>query len=219
MSSARPLALAALAALVLAAPAGAAAKPGDRIVGGSATTIQEWPWQVAVALAPSYGGGAFDRQICGGSLIEPKLVVTAAHCVYTFTDPNNALCLPTDGFDYPPSDYSVIAGRTTLTGSGGSEIGVKEIYYFDAGPSGPRAEAQTTGDGQGLYTCGTSEWDAVVLELASAPGPPAQPIKIAGPSEGELWQPGREAFVTGWGRPGSTWMSLRTPRRRTTFIT
>lgn len=192
--------MAALAGLVLTVPsATAAAKPGDRIVGGSATTIEKWPWQVGVALSPAFGGDGFDRQICGGSLITPTMVVTAAHCVYKFTDPNGALCLPTDGFDYPPDDYSVIAGRTNLSGSGGSEVPVKEIYYFDAGPTGPRPEAQTTGDGQGLYSCGTSEWDAVVLELASAPGPPAQPIKIASPGEGELWRAGREAYVTGWG--------------------
>jgi hypothetical protein len=196
---ARRIVLVAVAVLLLGAPAAASAKAEPRIVGGAPTTIEEWPWQVALALDPSFGGNASDRQICGGSLITQTIVVTAAHCVYTFTDPNGAVCLPTDGFNYPPGDYSVVAGRTTLSGSGGEEVAVREIYYFDAGPSGPQAEAQTTGDGQGLFSCGTNEWDVVLLELASAPGPPARPIDIAGAGERDLWQAGRRAYVTGWG--------------------
>jgi hypothetical protein len=169
-----------------------------RIVGGQATTIESSPWQVAVADPPSRGGNGFQRQFCGGSLVAPTIVVTAAHCAYNPTAP--LVCLPTDGFDSPASDFSVITGRTTLSSSAGAEIPVAEVYYFDLGPDGaPVAEAQSSGDGQGLFDCSTSQWDVAMLELASAAPPPAQPILIAGGEEGATWEGGRAAFVTGWG--------------------
>ena len=53
------------------------------IVGGDQTTIQKWPWQVGLTLSPElYFGNAFDRQFCGGSLVAPTIVITAAHCLF-----------------------------------------------------------------------------------------------------------------------------------------
>ena len=46
----------------------------SRIVGGSVANANSWPWQVM--LTDSYGS-----QFCGGSLVDRKWVVTAAHCV------------------------------------------------------------------------------------------------------------------------------------------
>lgn len=49
------------------------------IVGGAPADPGEWPWQVALIQ-----GGATDYynyQFCGGSLVAPQWVVTAAHCV------------------------------------------------------------------------------------------------------------------------------------------
>ena len=43
-----------------------------RIVGGSETTTEDWPWQVAVTREGFFA--------CGGSLIAPDIVLTAAHC-------------------------------------------------------------------------------------------------------------------------------------------
>src|SRR5436190_1304760 len=94
-----------------------------RIVGGRATTIEEWPWQVAVAENPAlYPGNGFDRQFCGGSLVAHNIVITAAHCTYDVFDNNNS-------FD-SPRNFSVITGRTTLSSNAGQEIPVSGIHFF-----------------------------------------------------------------------------------------
>lgn len=153
----------------------AASAASGRIVGGAPVSIGEVPWQVAVALSPSAapGRGPEQRQICGGSLVAPTLVITAAHCVYD------------KGFD-PASDFSVISGRTSLSSSGEGTESALTGYV-----------ALTDNAGRQLYDPQTNSWDAVLLELAQ----PAigTPIQLAGPNERSLWEPGRSLLASGWG--------------------
>ena len=51
----------------------------ERIVGGEKTTIALNPWQVALVWAQSTNN--VKAQFCGGSIISPEWVVTAAHCI------------------------------------------------------------------------------------------------------------------------------------------
>jgi secreted trypsin-like serine protease len=51
------------------------------IVGGSAANAGEWPWQVALVFGTATGPNYWNDQFCGGSLIHPQWVVTAAHCI------------------------------------------------------------------------------------------------------------------------------------------
>lgn len=48
------------------------------IVGGSEAAPGAWPWQVALVYA--YYENDYSGQFCGGTLIDPQWVLTAAHC-------------------------------------------------------------------------------------------------------------------------------------------
>ncbi|XP_052618588.1 polyserase-2 isoform X3 [Peromyscus californicus insignis] len=65
-------------------------EPSSRIVGGSDAHPGTWPWQVSL----HQGGG----HICGGSLIAPSWVLSAAHCFVT------------NGTLEPADEWSVLLG-------------------------------------------------------------------------------------------------------------
>lgn len=49
------------------------------IIGGYNAPQGKWPWQVSLRIYDYYW--ASWRHICGGSLIHPQWVLTAAHCI------------------------------------------------------------------------------------------------------------------------------------------
>jgi Trypsin len=162
--------------------------PQPRIVGGNTTTIAEWPWQVAITADPEFfSGNGFQRQFCGGSLVTPTIVVSAAHCFF-----NVFQGVPGQGFD-PPDLFAAITGRTQLSSSAGQEIEVASYFFF------------VDGSGKPLFNRNTNDWDVVFAQLASpSPSSNSTPIQIAGANEAASWAPANEnAWATGWGTTSS----------------
>ena len=156
----------------------------DRIVGGAFTDAGRWPWQVALVADPRFGASDEGGQICGGTLIHPFIILTAAHCVFDtdfdFARPPNAEGPGGDGtVRLDPNDVDVLVGRTTLSLAGGTRHDAHGVYMDSA------------------YNPATKVHDLALISLET--GSTATTIKMAGPDERALWTVGRGTIATGFG--------------------
>ncbi|MEU2295855.1 serine protease [Streptomyces antibioticus] len=165
---ARPLILAAAAAAIPLLSAAPAASDGV-VVGGFPVDVAHSPWTVALSSRDRFGGTR-SGQFCGGVVVGPTTVLTAAHC------------LSLDALGAPPDqvrDLKVIAERTDLYTDQGREIRVSGTWV---NPD---------------YDSASNAGDFAVLTLAESL-PRTAAIALA--AEGDpAYAPGTEAVVYGWG--------------------
>ncbi|WP_351229290.1 serine protease [Streptomyces sp. NPDC002133] len=163
-----PMALAAAAVLVpLAHPAPASAD--SVIIGGRPARSVDSPWVVALSSRDRFGGMRAG-QFCGGVLVAPTKVLTAAHCLSVAV-----LGMPVEQIP----DLRVIAGREELLGAGGQEVPVQEARIAPA------------------YDSHTNTTDLAVLTLAKAL--PASHVIGTARDGDPAYKVGTAAEVYGWG--------------------
>jgi secreted trypsin-like serine protease len=144
---------------------------GPQIIGGREAEPGAWPWQVALLTSAVEDG--YYAQFCGGSLIAPNWVLTAAHCVSN----------PYTGVIVSPSTIDVAVGRHVLSSDEGQRIATLQIVRHPD------------------YDSGSTDSDVALLRLAEAAvyTMTVAPITPLSPTLASLAAPAVEAMVIGWG--------------------
>jgi secreted trypsin-like serine protease len=159
----------------------------DRIVvGGQPASIKKHPWVVALASRARFGR-VRSSPFCGGALVGPNMVVTAAHCFQRDV-------LGLDWRDVP--DLRVIVGRYDLRGKAGQEVPLASVWINPG------------------YDPKTNAGDVAVIKLAR-PLAGRATIPMADSGDEQAYGPGSSATVYGWGDSsghGSYGMMLRSAK-------
>jgi len=157
----------AIFALAMALPATAAASGGAHVsvIGGSPASIAQFP-----ALAYIEAGNERHGFACSGTVVAPRVVLTAAHC---------AEDVETGGFTRP-GEYAVATNiANPKQASAENVFDVSGVHVF---PS---------------FDPGVIHGDAAVLILSRPTS--ATPLALAGPEDAALYEGGAAVTVAGWG--------------------
>lgn len=166
---------AAVLALIAAVPVplvavgtAAPAEAQRRVVGGTAASTADHPWIVALSSRQQFGGGR-SGQFCGGALVTPTKVVTAAHCFYD----------ESRGRVERPG-LKVIVGRDDMRSTAGREVAVRSVWIHPD------------------YSFAANMNDVAVLTLAESQGA-RPVVGLVGQGETAPYAAGTTTHVYGWG--------------------
>ena len=151
--------------------------PMPRIVGGQPTTIDKFPYQIAIISNPYTPGDLGADQFCGGSILNRRWILTAAHCMY----------------GQQASGVAVAVGVTDLT-----QPGEGRVFMVDRIIVHPGYNPATTQNDVALMhlTDDINFTDSYV----------AAPVPIVTPADQQagLTDPGVQSTITGWGNISGT---------------
>ncbi|MFF8954246.1 trypsin-like serine protease [Streptomyces sp. NPDC014894] len=149
--------------------------PSARIIGGKPAAITSAPWMAQLYFKDNRGNGYF----CGGSVVAPTKIVTAAHCV--------------DGIDFKRTGVIVTGADRAATDTGRKDSAGKPIMNVYGG----EARGAVRQWQHPKYDDYTLDNDVAVLTLTSPVK--AKPLQIMKSGDTGLYKAGTDGKVYGWG--------------------
>jgi secreted trypsin-like serine protease len=161
------LLIASLLLLASAAPAAAIASDGAKasVIGGSPGSIAQFPYLAYIEAGNQHSGFA-----CTGTVVAPRVVLTAGHCVED---------VETGTFSRP-AEYKVAIGVANP-----KQANAENVYDVAAAHAFPS------------FDPGVVHGDAAVLILSRPTTAP--PLALAGTADAALYEGGAGVAVAGWG--------------------
>ncbi len=141
-----------------------------RIINGSKASAGEWPWMAALIQSNTEPSSLVTGHFCGGVLIAPQYVLTAAHCAELYAA----------GGGFLPEDLFVALGKTNLNDTTGEIIGVESVVTHPD------------------YDRNLLLNDLAIIKLKTASS--ITPLSLIGAGEESYWDDESPASVVGWGK-------------------
>lgn len=182
---ATPVLCLALITVALAPSAAGDRGPQPHVIGGQDAAAGQFPWMAALGVHADPRD--YEAQFCGGTVIAPLWILTAAHCVI------GDISVTEDGSGHEvvqlepmsPSELDVVIGKTDLQAAGGERHRAAAIYLH------PAATLRVVGNDLIPVS------DLALVRLRTHTN--VAPVAFAAPGEEALWAPNVAAEVAGWG--------------------
>jgi secreted trypsin-like serine protease len=143
------------------------------IIGGQKTSVEQVPWQVYVEGGPFKEDGKTFSTSCGGAILSPTQILTAAHCTDIEGTTN----------EEPDDSYIVLAGDSADDG----ESPTAQVREVESIRRDPLYKISPTSDDVAILTLKTplelsaaKNAEAISLVSAGATPPPGTPLSISG---------------------------------------